>query len=373
MSYRTTRPDILTAAIATILLAADKDSAGGTATEELVVTDLATFLANHPIIEVTHIELKKLVIDAGTQPRVAIDNDVVQEYGELVKSAAKEEQPNPFDNLPDDKLPTVFRDATGRCVLADGFHRYGGHKMAHEKEMKVAIREGSERDALIFSLSTNKEHGVRRTRKDVDRALKIALKDPDLSQSSNVNIARHIGCSEFKVRDTRKVTESPSVRTVVKGGKVRKMDTSAIGKGKGGGKKGKAAAAKKSKGKTLGVTVEDDTKGKGGMGELHREITKIKNMIGGKLGDEFVVSVEDGSLELSKRDIRDWAGFSEQMIRKVAPLVLSRTFKPFKAMEFLKGGIDEKTMGILNNLAIGSGGTYTQKGDGFTVTVERKK
>lgn len=373
MSYRNIHPAILTAAICSIYRAADKGASGDA--PAATITDLKSFIADHPIVEILDLELKKIVIDAGTQPRVAIDNDVVQEYGEIVKSAIKSEQPNPFDNLPDEKLPQVFRDPTGRCVLAEGFHRYGGHKAAHAKEMKVAIREGSERDALIFSLSTNQEHGVRRTNKDKQRALKIALKDPDLSQSANTEIARFVGVSEFTVREARNAIGSPSVRKVTIRGKQTTMDTSAIGKGKGGGKKGAKASSKstsKSKTtKTAGATVVDDTKG--GLGELRREIMKIQTVIGGKKGEEFFAAVDNGSLELSKRDIKDWAGFKDSTIRNIAELVMGGArMKPMKAVEFLNGGVPEKMEAHLHNLAIGNGGTFVHKGEGVVITVEHK-
>src|SRR4051812_15082411 len=86
-----------------IFFAADTATAtGGENSTEATAAPVLTadeFLAAHPIVETTTIELKKLVIDAGTQPRVAIDNEVRQEYAETIKAAVKNEQPNPFGML----------------------------------------------------------------------------------------------------------------------------------------------------------------------------------------------------------------------------------------------------------------------------------
>lgn len=376
MSYKNSKyPSTILAASILTFMQADKDSAGGSAVEEPPkeqTPDLATFLANHPIVEIIDLEVKKIIIDAGTQPRVAIDQDVVNEYGEVIKAANKEGQPNPFGELADDLLPVVFRDPTGKCILVDGFHRYGGHKLAHEKEMRVAVREGTEREALLFSLRTNQIHGLQRTNKDKDRSVKAILKDPVWAACSNNAIAKFLAVSESMVRTHRAAVGTPTERKVVIRGRQTTMDTSAIGKGKGAkGKKAQAKAAKKTGKngkKQAGATVVDDTKG---LGAMHREITKIKNVLGGKQGDQFFQAMEDGSLKLTKKDITDWHGLTDLKARSIAPLVLSGDMKPWAAKVFLDGGIPEKFWPTLINLALGTNGTYTEKKDGYKITVEK--
>jgi hypothetical protein len=334
------------------------------------------FLRDHPITESEVIELKKLVVDAGTQPRVAIADEMVKEYAEVIKTAIKEEQPNPFESLPDDKLPQVFRDGTGRCVLADGFHRYGAHKAAHLKEMKVAIRNGTERDALLFSLSTNKEHGVQRTNKDKARAIKIVLNDPVWHQMPNTVIARFCGTSEFMVRELRSVAKTPTVRQVTIRGKKTTMNTAAIGKGKGGGAKG-AKAAKKSKNKgAVGAGAAGATAGTADKAaaaaaaaqEIDKLLIKIADAIGGEKGGAVRKAVHDGSLELTPRDIRDWAGFGAKEIRNIADLITGGArMKPAKAFDFVKSELSEKIVTELHNRAIGSGGKFEYEGDGIKI------
>lgn len=380
MSYKNSKyPSTILAASILTFMQADKDSAGGTAVEEPPkeqTPDLATFLANHPIVEIIDLEVKKIVIDAGTQPRVAIDPEAVAEYAEVIKLANKDGQPNPFSELPDNMLPVVFRDPSGNCILADGFHRYGAHKQAHEKEMRVAVREGNQREALLFSLSTNQAHGLQRTSKDKKRILDAILKDPVWAPCSNNSIARFVGISEGTVRNHRTAVGTPTERKITIRGKQTTMDTSAIGKGKGArGKKAQAKAAKKDAKKPgkngkkqAGAIVQDDTQG---MGAMHREITKIKNVLGGKKGDQFWKAMEEGSLKLTKRDITDWAGLTDLRSRSIADLVLPGTMKPWAAHKFLEGGVPEKSWPILKNLCNGSNGKYTETNDGFRVTVEK--
>lgn len=357
---------------------------GGGAEEEKPVTffsSAADFLAAHPIVETVSIEIKKLIVDAGTQPRVALSDDVIKDYAEVITNSEKGEQPNPFDLLPDGNLPQVFRDPTGRCVLADGFHRLGAHKLAKVKEMRVAIRDGVQRDALIFSLSTNQGHGIQRTNKDKDRAVRLALNNEELVNWSNTEIAKLCGVSEFKVRDSRPAAKSPTIRKAVSAsGKVTTINTSAIGKGKGGGKKGAAAAAKvaKAAAKASGGTAPAAPAGKAAPSgvtaeqELETHLKKIAAAVGGEAGGAIRTAVHDGSLAISAAEVRAWAGFAPEKIKAVAPLVTGGTrMKPTKAFDFLASELPEKIVTELHNRAIGSPkGVFKYEGDGVEITVK---
>lgn len=365
-----------TIGIASLFLAADSgaNATTGTGTEAPAAPAVPTgpqtaaeFLALHPIVETAYIEVKKIVIDAGTQPRVAIDDDVVKEYAETIKTAIKDEQPNPFDNLPDDKLPQVFRDSTGRCVLADGFHRYGGHKGAHAKEMKVAIRAGSERDALVFSLGTNQEHGVRRTNRDKARAVKIAFTMPEVKDWANTDIARLCGVSEFMVREARPAKAAAATRQVTIRGKKTTMKTSAIGKGKGGGAKGKKAAAKGKGASGTPTTPPPDA-----AAELDAHLRKIAEACG-TAGGEFRKAVNAGTLEISAREVRDFAGFDTKVMKRVLPLVTGGLrMKPTKAFEFIQSALNPKFVAEVENRALAEGGKYEFENDTVKIVVTRK-
>ncbi|NJR74989.1 MAG: ParB N-terminal domain-containing protein, partial [Scytonema sp. CRU_2_7] len=87
--------------------------------------------------------------------------------------------------------------------LADGFHRLHATKKAGRQEIAVEIHQGSRRDALLYSVGANANHGLRRTNADKRRAVEIMLYDEEWSHWSNREIAKRCGVSEFMVRQIR--------------------------------------------------------------------------------------------------------------------------------------------------------------------------
>lgn len=352
-------PIALAGMIAATIFHAPHDDAGGAATEEAPPFEFTA----HPIVETEDLELRLIVIDAGTQARSALDEDVMAEYTTVIKDS----EVNPFDALPDDQLPQVFRDPTGRCVLADGFTRYGAHKKAKAPTMRVAIREGTQRDALIFSLGANQSHGQRRTNKDKIRAVRIAVNDPEISTLSNMEIARICGVSESMIREARPAIKAPAARKVARDGKIVTMDTAAIGKGKGGGKKGakaaKAAAKKSGKnGASSPAAPEDKTV------EIDKLLSKIADA-GGAEGGKLRAAVLDGALPLPLPELRALSEFSKDKIKSVLPLVTGGPrLKPTKAFDFIGSLLSDKIQEELHNRALGSpNGKYSFEGDGFVI------
>ena len=62
--------------------------------------------------------------------------------------------------------------------LADGFHRFWAAKEAGLTEIYEEIHPGTLRDAILFSLSANSKHGLRRTNADKRKAVQTLLDDP---------------------------------------------------------------------------------------------------------------------------------------------------------------------------------------------------
>ena len=134
--------------------------------------------------------INEISVDPNLQSRVAINQNVVNDYADAIQST--------------DTLPplTVFHD--GICYfLADGFHRLQAHKKLGRDRVSVEVMEGGRRDAFIFALSANAEHGLRRSHADKRRAAQMALEDPELGQCSNREIAKLCKVSHSFVNATR--------------------------------------------------------------------------------------------------------------------------------------------------------------------------
>lgn len=144
--------------------------------------------------------INEISVDHKLQSRVAINTNTVKEYAESIRETA------PLPPL------TVFHD--GLCyVLADGFHRLEAHKILGRDRVTANVLEGSRRDAFLYALSANAEHGLRRSQADKRRAVQMSLEDPELGQRSNREIAKLCKVSHSFVNSTR---ESLKPKPVIK-------------------------------------------------------------------------------------------------------------------------------------------------------------
>jgi len=133
------------------------------------------------------LKLDQIRIDGGTQPRTCIDDDVVAEYAELYGAGVP--------------LPpvTVFFDGAAYW-LADGFHRYWARKRIERDNVLADVQEGTQRDAVLFSVGANSDHGLRRKPGDRKKAVEMLLGDAKWRQWSNCEIGRRCNVSETYVR-----------------------------------------------------------------------------------------------------------------------------------------------------------------------------
>lgn len=125
-------------------------------------------------------------IDGGTQARVALDQAVVTEYAEHMKDG--------------DQFPpiTVFYDGS-EYWLADGFHRYFATKANGMVSIEADVKEGTQRDALLYSFGANGRRGLSMNFEDRRSVIKRMLEDQEWSQWTNAQIAKHIGVSKMTV------------------------------------------------------------------------------------------------------------------------------------------------------------------------------
>ena len=126
--------------------------------------------------------------------------------------------------------------------LADGFHRVGATEslgrtaIAESAPPATAaeVKQGSRRDAVLYSCSVNAKHGLRRTNADKQRAVMQLLNDEEWSKWSNREISRRCGVSldlVNRLRSSLNDSFSDKSRTYkTKHGTVAKMKTANIGK-----------------------------------------------------------------------------------------------------------------------------------------------
>ena len=170
------------------------------------------------------INIKTIRIDGGTQSRVEINNEIVTEYAEAIKAGAE------FPAV------VVFNDGADNW-LADGFHRFHGHNQAGLTSILADIRQGTTRDAVLYSLGANGTHGLNRTNADKRKAVTTMLNDAEWAKWSSNAIAKACNVSGAYVGQIRGSltinvsSEKPAERTyTTKQGTTATMQTGNIGK-----------------------------------------------------------------------------------------------------------------------------------------------
>ena len=139
-------------------------------------------------MSIQQLDIDKIRIDGDTQPRVAIDESVVQQYADDLETGAK--------------FPPVLVMSDGATYwLVDGFHRYHAHKKLGKPQIAAKVATGVQTEAQWQSLTANKTHGLRRTNEDKAKAVLKALKlRPECSDRA---IADHVGVTDRTVMKYR--------------------------------------------------------------------------------------------------------------------------------------------------------------------------
>lgn len=123
------------------------------------------------------INIRAIRIDGGTQSREKLDQAVVDEYAELMKEGTE------FPPI------SVVHDGN-EYYLSDGFHRLLAAQRAGKASINCDVITGTLRDAILYSLSANSSHGLRRTVEDRRKAVMTMLEDFEWGEWSDREIAR---------------------------------------------------------------------------------------------------------------------------------------------------------------------------------------
>lgn len=163
--------------------------------------------------------LTAIRIDGGTQPRAQTEEAVIGDYAEAMKEGVQ------FPKV------IVFYDGAAYW-LADGFHRVEAAKRVGHTDIAAEVRQGTQRDAILFSVGANADHGLRRTNADKQRVVQRLLSDDEWAAWSNREIARRCAVSEGLVRSLRtERSDGDQIRTyTTKHGTTATMQTGNIGK-----------------------------------------------------------------------------------------------------------------------------------------------
>ena len=147
--------------------------------------------------DVRQLALDQIRLDGDTQPRGGIDWKYVEELVEALAAGAT--------------LPAVKVTYDGAAYwLHDGFHRWHAHSRSHRTTIAASVQPGTLADAQWASLGANKDHGLRRTTADKERAIRQALRHPNAVGMSNAALGRHLGVSDKTVDHYRKEMETTS-------------------------------------------------------------------------------------------------------------------------------------------------------------------
>jgi hypothetical protein len=89
---------------------------------------------------------------------------------------------------------TVYHDGVD-YYLADGFHRLHAAQRLGRASIQAEVKTGTLRDAILFSLGANRDHGLRRTNADKRKCVQTLLEDFEWGELSVNEMARICGVS----------------------------------------------------------------------------------------------------------------------------------------------------------------------------------
>lgn len=133
-------------------------------------------------MEILILPIEVIKATGATQSRVSLNEAAVAEYAEIIRFGG---------DLP----PVVVFEDGSDIWLADGFHRYHAHRAAGAMDIACEVRQGTKRDAVLFSVGANAAHGLRRTNEDKRRAVMTLLNDAEWAKWSDREIAKQCGVS----------------------------------------------------------------------------------------------------------------------------------------------------------------------------------
>ena len=257
------------------------------------------------------LKLTQIRTDGGTQARVSLNQDQVNEYAQQMQDG--------------DVFPpvVVFSDGSDNW-LADGFHRYFASRQIGSLEIEAEIREGTVDDATLYAFGATARRGMTFTREDYKHIVTRMMQHPDWCTWSTRKIAEHIGCSAMTISRVKSSLEAPPKKVAyTRKGTEATMDVSSIGKSPRAPKKADPAPP-----------IEDLNPSE----ELIDTINKLSEE-NDRLKDAIAVGQFDAS-DIEKMDVEETIRDLREQIRlkdiEIEALKESRDIHQQKAAELLK-------------------------------------
>ncbi len=174
---------------------------------------------------IVDLPIEKITQDADIQIRAtSIDWLIVDAYLEAARQGAT------FPPV------IVFFDGDNYW-LADGNHRLEVARRNARTEISADVRQGCKRDAILYAVGANDDHGLRRTNADKRNAVEKLLKDKEWATWSDREIGRRCKVDHVFVGKLRPInitgditSEKKERKYKTKHGTVATMNTAAIGK-----------------------------------------------------------------------------------------------------------------------------------------------
>jgi hypothetical protein len=145
------------------------------------------------------LEIKDIRRDPATQMREKLDQATVSRFAEAM------EEGDGIESFPE---IVVFFDGKVNW-LADGWHRVAAfEKTGMKGGIPASVRKGGVREATLFAIGANAEHGLPRSNADKRKAVRTILADDEWVGWSDGVIARRAKVSQPFVSALRRETEN---------------------------------------------------------------------------------------------------------------------------------------------------------------------
>lgn len=158
-----------------------------------------------PVQEIAIRSIKADLENVQTRAEMSIDHE--RKFCEMIRDG--------------ERLAPVVAFWDGKSYwLADGFHRFGATKKAGLDSIRAEVRQGSRRDAMIFSAGSNLQVCLNRTADDKRRCVKMLLADKEWFDKADSTISLYCKVSPGLVSACRadycKDSGTPFPETVIR-------------------------------------------------------------------------------------------------------------------------------------------------------------